>query len=69
LKFFSLLLSNIMMEERRQKACNEVDEIRIEGGGVTPDDLEYLEGRPALLRSVRSLQKQLAGSAKLFVDT
>jgi hypothetical protein len=59
-----------MMEQRRREACDEVDEIRIAGGGIIPDDLEYLEReRPRLLRSVRNLQTQLAGSAKLFVDT
>jgi len=58
------------MEQRRREACDEVDEIRIEGGGVTPDDLKYLEReRPRLFRSVQNLTKQLAGSAKLFVDT
>jgi hypothetical protein len=59
-----------MMEQRRREACDKVDEIRIDGGGVTPDDLEYLKReRPRLLRSVQNLQKQLAGSAKLLVDT
>jgi len=26
--------------QRRQKACEEIDEIRNDGGGVTADDLE-----------------------------
>jgi len=57
LKFISLRLNNIMMEQRRREACDEVDEIRIAGGGIIPDDLEYLEReRPRLLRSVRNLQ-------------
>ena len=58
------------MEQRRREACDEVDEIRIEGGGVTRDDWEYLErDRPRLFRTVKNLQKQLAGSTKVFVDT
>ena len=64
-----MMKQHITMEQRRQKACAEIDEIRIVGGGVTQDDLKFLKReRPILLRIVENLQKQLAGSAKLLVD-
>lgn len=55
------------MDARRREACNLVDEIRIDGGGATPEDIQFLRDyRPSFLKSFLNLQKQLGGSAKMY---
>jgi len=56
------------MDERRRQARILIDQIRVDGGGATPEDIQFLrENRPSFLKSFFSLQKQLGGSAKMYV--
>jgi hypothetical protein len=56
------------MDARRREACNLIDEIRVAGGGATPEDIQFMkDNRPSLLKSFFNLQKQLGGSARMYV--
>jgi len=57
------------MEERRLEASRLIDQIRVDGGGLTPEDTQFLqEHRPSLLQSVLKGREREAKSAKLYCD-
>jgi hypothetical protein len=55
-----------MFPVSRKDACAFIDELRINNGGITKEDREWLEQRPQVLRSHNSLRKQLGASTRLY---
>jgi hypothetical protein len=54
-------------EMSRLEASSLIDEIRVDGGGATPEDIQFLrEHRPAFLKTFVNLQEQVGKSAKMY---
>jgi hypothetical protein len=54
------------MEERRQNAKREMDEVRVRNGRITPKQKEFLSIHdPQLLKTVFSMQGQLGQSVRM----
>lgn len=57
-----------MDSSARREARMFIDNLRIDNGGITPDDVEFLkQTRPHLLKSINALRQQLGASTKMYV--
>jgi hypothetical protein len=61
-------MEDLQLTEREQ-ACAFIDDVRIDNGGITREDEEFLKReRPHLLRVIYSQRKKLGAATKTCVN-
>lgn len=57
-----------MEKPSRDEARSFINNLRIDNGGITAEDVEFLtRTRPHLLKSINALRQQLGSSTKMYV--